>query len=219
MCKLLPLTLFLSLVMSAEFIVADSISGEQIEKLDKAQALFDDNDISIENKYRILRFVPYESGAGMIWVIPLYKGLPIFNNERAFHFNANRKVKRDSHGHAFIGGGPVIDLKNINIDTVPRISAEEAKKLFAQQPERQSIPDITGRNTFKVKRPASDANPETLNTELGIINDSTISGQRQPRFHPVLVWKITCENDYCLTYISAQSGNVLMNDTGIVSFM
>lgn len=103
------------LMTGATLAAADSTENTMAGNLDKVQALFNANDINIEGKYKIFRFVPYQNGGGIVWVIPLREGLSVLNNEKAFHFQAGGEVKRDKKGDIILDGHKAFDPERLDI--------------------------------------------------------------------------------------------------------
>jgi len=192
-----------------------SAENNMIGNLDKAQALFNANDINIEGKYKIFRFVPYQNGGGIVWVIPLYEDLRVLGNERAFHFQSGGVVKRDKEGNIYIGGHETLDLGSLAIESDPIVSPEEAMVIFSNRAAVITIPSMTGKPGPAMKGPACAANPETLNAELVFYVYTTLE---HPQSLIVLAWKISCtDRKYPYGIINAQSGEVLYFDSGIRS--
>ena len=61
-------------------------TGTDSESLRRAMEILESNGVDVGNEYRVTRLVAYDSGGGMVWVKRLYRGLPVFRDELAFHF-------------------------------------------------------------------------------------------------------------------------------------
>ena len=208
--------IFIFLLAGVTLAATGSAENNMMGNLDKAQALFNANDINIEGKYKIFRFVPYQNGGGVIWVVPLHEGLPVLGNERAFHFRAGGEVMRDKIGNALNVGHETLDLEILDIEIDPIVSPEEAMVIFSNRAAVITIPTMTGKPGPKIKGPACAANPETLNAAL-VFYDA-YAPVRMPRSLVVLAWKISCaDRKHPYGLIDAQSGAVLYFDSGIRS--
>jgi len=193
-------------------------AGKNAGDLSAAHALLEKNGISIRDKYRISRFVPYSNGGGMIWVDPIYRGVPVFQHERAFHFNKGGTVKRDRRGNILIGGAEPLDVANMDIDVTPQISEQEAKQIFSKRAETIRLPHMTGdpAKAALIKGPECAAEPGTLQAELGIF-DLDATGRHQAGFRGVLAWRVACNKGSPHAFIGARNGSVLYFDSGIRS--
>ena len=66
----------------------------------------------------VVRLVSYSSGAGTIWVKQAHEGLPFFDSEAAFHFDARGRLQRDAKGKPWLVGGrltPPVSMDQPNL--------------------------------------------------------------------------------------------------------
>jgi hypothetical protein len=193
------------LAVWGEAIAAEPQTQKPVKGLEKAQGLLKDNGIDIEGQYRITKFIPYSNGGGMVEVIPLFKGLPIFHYANAFHFKRHGKILRDRKGNVFIGGKKAPAYAD-SFDIRPRIGADQAKASFSQEAEWIDIPSMTGRPPWsRTKGPECARHPEDLDAELGI-------------YKGTLAWRVSCSGQkHPFGFVSAGSGAVIYFDSGIRS--
>lgn len=204
------------LMTGATLTAADLTENTMAGNLDKAQALFNANDINIEGKYEILRFVPYRNGGGVVWVIPLHEGISVLNNEKAFHFQAGGEVKRDKKGDILLDGRKTLDPERLDMKIDPIVSPEEAMAIFSNRAALITLPTMTGRPGPTMKGPPCAANPETLDAELVLYDVYATRGR--PHDLVVLAWKISCtDRKHPYGIIDIRSGAVLYFDSGIRS--
>lgn len=177
-------------------------SGTDPASLSRAEDILKSNGVAVGKEYRVTRLVPYESGAGMIWVQRLIGDLPVFWDELALHFDAQGRVKRDKSGKPFVGGDAET-LPRSDVDLTPKISSEAAKKAFAERARVIEMEDLAGRPIGTQPGPDYRERLHELDTELGIYKGE-------------LAWQI-CPPDGLSGYVSAADGRVIYFDSGIRS--
>ena len=179
-------------------------TGTDESSLQRANTILVANGVDVAEKYHATRLRMYTSGGGMIWVVRLYHGLPVFLDELAFHFDSQRKLKRDRHGQPILGG-EAASITHLDIDTTPKFAGEEAKKIFAERARVIHMRGKSGRSAGSISGPDYREQLNDLDTDLGIYRGD-------------LAWRV-CPHDkhYPYAYISAESGQVLFFDSGIRS--
>jgi hypothetical protein len=176
--------------------------GTDAVSLSRARAVLESNGIAVEKDYRAMRLVAYSSGGGMVWVRRLYRGLPVFRDELAFHFDSQGRFKRDRAGKPFLGGDAE-DISRLDLDPVPGIDSDAAKKAFAQRAKVIQLTGPTGRPAGTKPGPDYSQRLAELETELGI-------------YQSKLAWQICPRGrSHPYGYISADTGSVLYFDSGI----
>jgi hypothetical protein len=168
--------------------------------LGRAQVILESNGIAVGKEYRVTDLVSYTSGAGMIWVKRLYRGLPVFWDGLAFHFDRQGHLKRDKTGNPFLGG-MAAKPPRLDLDPTPKVGSEPAKKVFAERALVIEMTDFRGRPSGTRSGPDYRERLHELDAELGI-------------FEGELAWKI-CPPGHPDGYVSADTGRVLYFDDGI----
>lgn len=177
-------------------------SGTDEASLKRARGVLESNGFNVDKEYRVTRLVPYASGAGMIWVQRLYRGLPVFRDALAFHFDSQGTLKRDKAGELVLRGEGE-DLSRLDVDPKPRIDGEAAKRSFADRATVIDLVDPAGRPAGTAPGPDYRQRLHELDAKLGV-------------FQGALAWRICPrDNSYPYAYVSATTSAVLFFDSGI----
>jgi hypothetical protein len=176
--------------------------GTDPESLQRATDILESNGVEVSEEYRVIRLVAYESGAGMVWVKRLYKDVPVFRDELAFHFTSDEKLRRTAE-RPFLGGEG--EPWPVGIDIAPAIDANTVKARFAEQARVVGVDDLTGRPAGTLAGPDFSARLDELDAELGI-------------YEGELAW-LVCHREGAVPYgyYSARTGGELYFESGVVA--
>jgi len=177
-------------------------SGTDARSLERAREILAANGITAA--YRPIRLVAYESGAGMIWVQRVVRGLPVFRDALAFHFDRRHEIKRDRSGD-LRPAGKGEDLARLDADEAPRIDGAAAKRIFAEHARVVRTTDPRGRPGQVLPGPDYRDRLDELVAELGFYSAAP-------------AWRICpLGRAYPNGYVSARDGRVLRLDSGVRS--